>query len=141
MMCPAFFKGSLATARYQLEKALDGMSSDQCAMSPMTTLMSASQTMEHLCEAYTACEAALQHKTHEWGSYQSGLSDPDALKAHMFELRDRVTAMVTESQDERAYALASDYILQHDAYHIGQLCACRIALDPEFNPYAIYQGH
>lgn len=141
MMCPTFLKGSLSNTRYQLGKCLDGLTPDQYASAPLASMMTPVQTMEHLCEAYTALEAALLKKSHEWGSYSSGISDPEQLKTHMFALRDRITQMVCESQDEQAYAMAEDYMVQHDAYHVGQLCACRIATDPEFNPYSIYQGH
>ena len=37
------------------------------------------------------------------------------------------------------FVVGADFIVGHDAYHIGQLAQIRLALNPEWNAYSIYK--
>lgn len=102
-------------------------------------MMSARQTLEHLCEVYTAFMTMANGGQHEWGTYQSGIADYQALHDHLFALRDQAVQYVKGTNDEKLYALACEFIVLHDGYHVGQLVGARIHLQPDFDPYCIYR--
>ncbi|MBL8088381.1 MAG: DinB family protein [Chthonomonas sp.] len=124
---------------YQLDQSLAGLSGADLDAKALPSMMSPREHMEHLYEVYHACIVMSQGGSHEWGSYTL----PDDVKADIANRwrakRDEAVAMIKGSDDPKVEEMACGFILQHDGYHVGQLCAHRIALDPGFNPYSIYR--
>lgn len=123
----------------QLMTAFEGLSPSGWDHRPSPGAMSPRETAEHLCECYTAFAASAAGGKHEWGSFQIDDKSEANLIATMRTLRNDAAATALRSDDETIYREATEYILTHDAYHVGQLCASRLDSDPNWNAYAIYE--
>ncbi|MBS1723853.1 MAG: hypothetical protein JSS66_12975 [Armatimonadetes bacterium] len=125
---------------HQLFKSLDGLSADQWDAKADAHLMSPRETVSHLCDCYAAYRAAQQGGTYEWGSYKLAATDGDGMIAELKSNRDAAIASLGPAGEEKALKDSMAYIALHDAYHVGQICALRLKLNPAWDPYSIYQG-
>ena len=131
-------KYQLETSAKQVDKVLEGLNGDQWDAKVRDDLMSPKEAVVHLTECYIAAQEHAQGKSHDWGSYIPSDDDPNALLNEMRGHRSRAWADLLAKADEDSFKAASDYIVLHDAYHVGQLAALRLAITPDWDPYAIY---
>jgi hypothetical protein len=96
-----------------------------------TSGMTPQETMSHLCDVYHYVAEKARGGKPEWGGYEGDgcLEDFDKLRA------EAIDACLSAGDPVE---LLTDYIIVHDAYHVGQLCGTRIQAEPEWDPYAIY---
>jgi hypothetical protein len=87
------------------------------------------ETIAHLAECAVALQASLKGEQYKWGSYSSSASDFEGQKAEYKQLRaEAIDAAMAAGTDE-AMAHVFDYIVLHDAYHVGQLAALRAQVE------------
>lgn len=93
--------------------------------------MTARETMAHLCDVYQYVAEKAKGGEPRWNQYlgDGSLDDFDRLRAQAVD-----ACLASDSASE----LLTDYIIVHDAYHVGQLCWIRRACEPEWDVYAIY---
>jgi len=93
--------------------------------------MTPRETMVHLCDVYQYVVEKARGGEPRWNQYQGGgsLDDFDSLRAR---------AVDACFASDHASELLTDYIVVHDAYHVGQLCMIRRACEPGWDVYAIY---
>ncbi|MER3414413.1 MAG: hypothetical protein C4341_09345 [Armatimonadota bacterium] len=128
---------AIEIAGRQLEACWAGLSLSGWDATPLPNILSPRQLAEHLCDCYRAAIAALKGESHDWGTYR--LSDGgDPLEAWRRERAAAIEAIRT-GDPEKAPHVGLEYLALHDAYHVGQLCAVRLALDPEWDAYSIYR--
>lgn len=123
---------------FQLRQTLAGFPEAAMDTKLCPTGMTAKDMVEHLCEAYEAVLAEVAGKQHEWGSY----SIPDKSWANImstFEATRQKAGQAVTSDDEKLAKLAHDYMVAHDAYHVGQLVLMRLEAEPDWNFLAIYR--
>jgi hypothetical protein len=99
-------------------------------------MMSPRKQAAHLIRCYRACQDASQGREPAWETYEVDDSDWQSLLDQLQTDRLRAVSGVTE--DPEKIKSANTFILGHDHYHLGQLCAIRLAIEPDWNPYAIY---
>jgi uncharacterized damage-inducible protein DinB len=106
-----------------------------CAMSPL-------QILEHLCEVYTAYMKIARGEKHDWGTYRLADRSWDHVMSTFSALRKqaRDTAALA-GDDEKKLKEVSEYLILHDAYHVGQLVTSRLSAEPGWDMYAIYGEH
>jgi uncharacterized damage-inducible protein DinB len=122
----------------QLEKALEGLTDADGDKKINDNLMSASETMAHLAECCAAFCTTAAGGTHDWGTYESGESTLSGNLANWKKERAAAMAVLEASDNPEDLDHAMDYMTIHDAYHVGQLCALRLTLDPDWDAHAIY---
>jgi hypothetical protein len=118
-----------------LRRAFDGVD-DRSADFEIGGMMSPRKQAAHLIRCYRACEDVSKGKEPAWETYDVDDSDWGSLMQLMEPDRSRAVSGVTD--DRKSIENANTFILGHDHYHIGQLCAIRLAMDPDWNAYAIY---
>jgi uncharacterized damage-inducible protein DinB len=123
----------------QLRKAVEGMTDAEWDQTCDASSMSARETFVHLAECYVAAAKQLNGEEHEWGSYTVSDNSPAAALAAFEAERGKVVGMIRGSEDEKHLHTAVNFISQHDAYHVGQLCSMRLKFNPDWNAYAIYE--
>ncbi|MBC8063708.1 MAG: hypothetical protein H7Y17_02680 [Chlorobia bacterium] len=122
-------------AAYQLEKVFDGLDASldfrltEKSMTPR-------ETAAHLGECYVAMVKEANGEKHEWGTYEPSTTEWPAVWENMKELRAKATAAVLAKPGSESKA--SEFIVAHDNYHVGQMVATRMARDPDWDPYSIY---
>jgi hypothetical protein len=131
-------KYQLEASANQIDKVLDGLQDDQWDAKVRDDLMSPREVLAHLTECYIAAQDHAAGRKHEWGSYIPADDDPDALVAEMRRERSKAWAELLAKSDEDSFKAATDYLVLHDAYHVGQLAALRLGITPDWDPYAIY---
>lgn len=102
--------------------------SNACAMTPR-------ETVTHLCDVYQYATAKAKGGEAKWNQYEAP-SDSQVMMEDFDRLRKTAVEACAASGDP--YELLTDYIIVHDAYHVGQLCTARIASEPAWDPYSIY---
>lgn len=102
------------------------------------TMMSPRQTMAHLYEVYEAVLVMAAGGKHDWGSYEIPPHVAEQIEHRLWDHRDKAIEAIMAMPDDQAAHTAVDYILLHDAYHVGQLCAHRLATESGWSPYSIY---
>ncbi|MCC6402645.1 MAG: hypothetical protein IT207_01405 [Fimbriimonadaceae bacterium] len=138
MDATTLFQSQADAVGKQLDACFAGLSDSTMAESPGGERMSPSTTLAHLTEAYIALQKGLRGEEHEWGTFQSADPSPAGMLASMKEERARAVAGVVNTGSEKALQDGTAYILLHDAYHVGQLCAHRMQADPDWDAYSIY---
>ena len=125
----------VANIGFQLDKVFEGLHESLLDHKIVPAAMSARETLTHLPECYIA---ALEHaagKNHEWGSYRT---EAKSLEDLLGELRARRAEAVTALLATADAKTIHDYIVGHDAYHIGQMALLRLSTDSAWDPYSLY---
>lgn len=138
MTCQDLASYLLDESGFQIAKVFENLPEDSWDLQLTPSSLSPRQTLEHLCEVYEAFLALSEGREHQWGSFTVEDRSVLGLKSLAAELRSRavVKALATDNPD--VIKAAVDYVAQHDAYHVGQIAALRIAHEPSWDPYSIY---
>lgn len=130
---------SLADAgEKQLRGAYAGMTAELYDDRLAEGLMSPREIAGHLYECgIAACELA-KGEEHEWGSVPPPAGTGPEVVAAMLDQRAKAVAACREIQDEEKLAEALGFLTVHDAYHVGQIVALRLARTPDWDAYSIY---
>lgn len=140
MGAPEFIISALASSGNQVRKVLEGISGDQWDARLVPSTMSPRETVEHLAMCYEAFKTEATGGKWDWTApFDLGITDPGALVSKMLALRDEAVELAKASDDPKVYEHVLDFLLSHDSYHVGQMAALRIAQDPSWPPYSIYQ--
>ena len=128
----------LETSAQQVDKVLEGLAEDKWGAKLRDESMSPAEVVAHLTECYIAAQKELKGEPHEWGSYVPADDSPNALVAAMRAERKKACDAITAKSDEESVKAATQYIVLHDAYHVGQLATLRLSVDPSWDAYSIY---
>lgn len=130
---------ALKSSGFQVTRVFEGIpeSLQDAKLGPEA--MSPRETLIHLTECYHAVQAALEDKPYEWGSYAPPSQEWAALVATFVSCREQAAAATLASGNPSAPKVAMDYMVQHDAYHVGQIAQLRIHQEPGWNAYSIYE--
>ena len=131
-------KTQLDDAGFQLSKVLEGMPEDALNKKLTSDSMSPKEQVAHLCEAYEAFKVNSSGGKYEWGTYQVPTSDTKSLVEEFKRKRAEAVDQVMSNPTDETMKHAHEYILGHDYYHVGQMCLARLAVQPDWNAYAIY---
>lgn len=101
--------------------------------------MSIRELVEHLCEVYTAVEEQSRGVHHNWGGYSLEDKSWENLTATFTDLRSKAIEIVSTAESEKDFFTATDFMVGHEYYHIGQLASIRLATDPTWDPFCIYR--
>ncbi len=137
-MASEIIKTQLNDAGYQVTKVLEGWPEDKQDYKTTPGAMSPKEAVAHLAECYIATSEGLAGIEHKWGSYTPASQDWKSLTDEMFSLRTKAVEELSASSSEKADSLATNFIVLHDAYHVGQLCQARLAVQADWNAYSIY---
>ena len=128
----------LESSAHQVDAVLRGLSEDEWDSKVRDGCMTVRETVSHLTECYIAARKDIEGQPHEWGSYVVADDAPAVILAEMQSERQKVWEVLMAADIEKAGKVATQFIILHDAYHVGQLCAIRMAAEPAWDPYAIY---
>ena len=126
----------LAGAQRQVTQAIDGLDAEHAESRANELGMTIREQVAHLAEAAIATTAAIEGRTHSWGSYAPTDASWEGTKQAWLEARAAAVARLKD--DEEAIMHAHDYLVAHDYYHVGQICAARRTVEPSWDTYAIY---
>ncbi|MES1228276.1 MAG: hypothetical protein ABUL72_06355, partial [Armatimonadota bacterium] len=98
--------------------------------------MTPREVVAHLADCYVAVTDEAAGKEHEWGATVVSDNASEAL-AQMIQLRHEAIAALGTMPLEKANSTASNFIVLHDAYHVGQLATLRLHLGG-WDPMSIY---
>lgn len=126
-------------AAYQLTKVLEGWPVPAFEHKLTQTYMSAREQVTHLSECYVALAEELAGNKYEWGSWTSAVDGAEAEVTQMWDLRNKAFAIATTKDSHEAVQLISNFMVEHDCYHVGQLSILRITVDPDWDAYSIYR--
>lgn len=140
MTTSEFLRFQLDELGFQLDKVFEGVPEDRRNFRVADHAMSPEETLLHLCEVYFAFECSLDGKQHAWGSFKPADPAWEGLWAEFESSRNRVVHRACDDPSDDTLRHAHDYLIAHDAYHIGQMASCRLGMDPNWNPYCLYRG-
>lgn len=123
---------------FQLEACLTGLPVEEIDTKPLPVLSSAREAVTHLCEVYTATEEITRGQQHAWGSYAPPVTEWNELLVVFRDLRTKAATAVLDGDPEHL-GHGSAFLVEHDAYHVGQLATLRRSIDPDWNAYSIYR--
>lgn len=126
----------LANAQFQITQAIDGLDAERAEARPNELGMTIKEQIVHLTEAAIAAKKAFADEKHEWGSYVPEDGSWEGVQKTWLETRGSVVASLPD--DEAAIMHAHEYLVAHDYYHVGQICAARRTVEPNWDTYAIY---
>jgi len=138
MTANELLNSQLQDATFQLEKVLEGVEEKDLDFKLASTSMSIRELVEHLCEVYTAVEVESKGETHSWGSFSIEDKSWANLTDQFKSLRSTALTIASGASDDNAILSASAFIVAHDFYHVGQLASIRMATDPTWDAYSIY---
>lgn len=125
--------------QYMVEQVLKGWPDGDQAERLHAAGLTVRQQVAHLSECYIAFTTQAKGGSHEWGSWSSGASNlAEELAIWSTNRAEAVATLITSERDEDMKH-ATDFIVGHDHYHVGQLCALRFVVEPDWNAYAIYR--
>ena len=103
-------------------------------------LLTAKETAAHLCECYVMLDSRIRGEEYQWGTYKVGESSWEGIQREMGELRARASEAALTAGDDKSLWYLNEFMVGHDQYHVGQMCAVRLARDPEWDAYSIYRS-
>lgn len=136
----------------QIERAVHGLTEEQADFRFGSGLMSVRDTFVHLADNCLALAAELDGRRHDFGAWRPSTEGFGNLAREWSELRERALAEVEEKLSGvdldapmkvsfatwPGWKVLTEWIVAHDAYHLGQICALRLAQDPAWDMYSIY---
>jgi uncharacterized damage-inducible protein DinB len=122
----------------QLTAVLAGLSPDQQDHKLHENGFSPRETLEHLAECYQAFSTSITGGKHQWGSFSTEDKSWANLERVWADLRAKALDMIGGLTDPEHLKAASEFLVLHDAYHVGQLAAGRLQAEPGWDPYSIY---
>lgn len=128
----------LESSAFQVDKVLEGLPADKWEAKLRDDSMSPREAVAHLTECYVASQKEMRGEEHNWGTFAPQATTPDGLLKEMQDERAKAWEAIVSQPGEKAVKAATQFIVLHDAYHVGQLATLRISLDPEWNAYSIY---
>ena len=123
----------------QLTKVTADLTEDQVDFRPVANMYTIRETLHHLSDTYVATQVLAAGGTPEFGTFKFEDASWSGHLAEAFSLRGAAIDSLMASKEDSSLTTTSDYILLHDAYHVGQLATLRNALDPEWSSYSIYE--
>lgn len=128
----------LDDAWFQIEKIAGDFPIDAFDVRPIASMMSPREILAHLCEVYVAAVSTSKGGKHRWGSFVPEETSRDGLLAECKRLR-TLAAEAVLVDDESRLRLGTSYVVGHDYYHVGQLAAARLAVEPSWDAHSIYR--
>ena len=136
-MLPDLIFSQLRQNEKMLWKIFEGISDSELDFRPLPTALSLREHLGHLCAGCEALMAIRQGREYDWDNIASHGSTVLELLSKFRQLR--LEALPAgESINLEAASLLSDYLILHEAYHIGQLALSRKALDPSWDSLKLY---
>lgn len=132
-----FAQTLLAESDYQINACLKDLKEEDFASRPIGQLMSFKETLEHLTECCKAVQAQGRGEEHSWGTFKFPEGSMAELVALFQVEREKAVDAALEGFETKP-GMAKDFLICHEFYHVGQLAVMRSVLQPEWNPYAIY---
>jgi hypothetical protein len=129
----------MASAGRQLEQVLAGMKEEHVDVKIAAVAMSARETLEHLIDCYVNAPTAVEGGEPQWGSYVIADKSWSNLRTLLSDLRGKAVDKILTAPEEKVGDLAMNYVVMHDAYHVGQLALIRLQTDPSWDAYSIYE--
>lgn len=123
---------------HQVQGVLNGINESTADVKIIDEAMTPRETLAHLIECCHAFLTEADGTSYDWGSFQTEDSSWNALAAMFAQKRQEVVDRVATG-DDRAFKLASAYIVLHEPYHVGQLAQMRIHKMAGWDPYSIYK--
>jgi hypothetical protein len=122
---------------HQITQSFAGIDDSTADRRLCPSAMSLREMATHLCEVYRAVTVENQGEKYAWGTYRLD----DASWSHLMDsmAQERAQAIATLSDDEASMKRLTDFIVLHDAYHVGQISQNRIHAEDDWNPYGIYR--
>jgi len=142
MTTAEFIKKMCDVEGHHVANAVAGLSDADLDAKPYDGMMSIREMLAHLTECYFAFLEYADGRKYDWSArtFQPDSLDTEPLLAQWNSLREKAVERATASDDPQVHLHAVDFITSHDEYHVGQMCAIRLRLQPDWNPYAIYEG-
>lgn len=97
------------------------------------------ETAIHLADCYCAFMTALEGGDYAWESFRPEGDSPESALQALWQKRDEAIAKI-DWASQRALKLATDFIVLHDAYHVGQMVSNRRSSDESFDYSKLYSG-
>lgn len=138
MTAAALLRKQLDTSGLQLAKVFEGLVEEQFDHRAHPEMMTPREIIGHLAECYVACDKRMDGVEHEWGSYRLESSSGAEAVAEALAMRGAVVQKLLGGDIEHAAEHGTDFLILHDAYHVGQMCTARLSLDSGWNAYSIY---
>ena len=139
MTANELLKVQLDDVTFQMEKVLEGISENDLDFKPAPTPMSVREQLEHLCEVYVAVEEEFRGVKHAWGEFTLEDKSLENLTAEIAKHRAVAITAVSGADTSDDLSKAYAFMVAHENYHIGQLVALRLAINPDWNAYSIYR--
>lgn len=121
---------------FQLNQILKDFPESGVDVPPVAHMMSARQQVVHLCEVYVALKTHAEGGKHQWGAFTADAETWPELLASMATMREQ--GLEAAFAAEGGLDLVNGFVVSHDFYHVGQLVAARLAVDPNWDSYCIY---
>ena len=128
----------LEDAGNQISRFCEGASEAVLDHRNTPNAMTAREQIEHLCECYQAYAMHAAGTKYKWGTYQAKSTATASLLNELAEQRAKAVQLVQNDASDENLKQAHMYVLAHDYYHVGQMCQARLAVQPDWDPYAIY---
>lgn len=123
----------------QVEKVLAGVDESTADLKLTTEAMSPRETALHLLECCYAAQAHLDGVKHEWGSVAMPEgSFADLMSTYRARRQDVTAKLIEDANNDDALNTCSDYIVLHEAYHVGQMALFRLEKTEGWDPYSLY---
>lgn len=132
------FEKVAAAGESQLRAAYKGMPDAVFEARLNEKTMTPKEMAGHMQEACAALQKAMRGEEHEWGSFQPPAGSGEQAVAALMAERAKAVAAVLASPEPGKLAEGLDYLTVHEAYHIGQIAALRLAHEPDWDAYSLY---
>ena len=139
MTAREFLTQQIEDAHFALKKVLRDFPETAIDYRAIPTMKTPRETALHLCECYVAASRVAHGENHAWGSYTTDTADWGRLNDELDHLQQvAYNDFMADHSNERLRE-ASEFLVEHIHYHVGQLCTLRLNAEADWNAYSIYR--
>jgi uncharacterized damage-inducible protein DinB len=137
MYLPQLVLSQLHQNEKMLGRVFDGLEDEELDFRPVPTAFSFREHVTHLCAACEALIALREGRHFDWDTFEAKGTTLQEMLSQFRSLRLKAIPLVEDITPEAA-ELLTDYLVLHEAYHVGQLSLTRHCLHPEWDSLSLY---
>lgn len=97
------------------------------------------ETLVHLIDVCYAYQALRKNQKYSWQSFTTEHAGKEKAFSLFLDVWKETFLIACDIDSEKEFLDAIDYLALHMSYHVGQICALRMKIDPKWDAKSIYQ--
>lgn len=132
-------KAILEKCKFQLVQCIQDLSTSLFEEKLTFETRNVYETLAHLIDVCYAYQHLRTGKKYKWQSFTTDCVKKEDVFSVFLEVWEKTREYACQIDTEKEFLDTVEYLALHISYHVGQICALRMKIDPKWDAKTIYQ--